>query len=82
MKKIKLVITSCVFIISYISFGQNQTIESSSIKQPSIDLRSNEHHEVALEVLKASKVWISNFNNGNSSACVQGYYSKAIMAYK
>jgi len=80
MKKIKLVITSCVFIISYITFGQNQTIESSSIKQSSIDLRSNEHHEVALEVLKASKVWISNFNNGNSSACVQGYYSKAIMS--
>lgn len=37
------------------------------------------HHQVALEVLKASKEWIQSFNKGDWESCVNGYEDMAIM---
>lgn len=38
------------------------------------------HHEVALEVLQASKDWIKEFNRGNDEAAVKGYEKNAVMS--
>ena len=38
------------------------------------------HHKIALEVLKASKEWIQQFNKGNAKACVAGYTDNAVMS--
>ncbi|GAA4273173.1 hypothetical protein U6A24_07840 [Aquimarina gracilis] len=47
--------------------------EKTQIKPSFIGDITTFHHEVALEVLNASKNWIMNFNAGNAVACVKGY---------
>lgn len=37
------------------------------------------HHKVALEVLTASKAWITAFNAGKAETCVAGYTQDAVM---
>ncbi|CAL2105058.1 conserved hypothetical protein [Tenacibaculum sp. 190524A02b] len=38
------------------------------------------HHNIALEVLKASKTWTENFNKGNSEYCVNAYDETAVLS--
>ncbi|MGB0870599.1 MAG: hypothetical protein ACPGSD_13460 [Flavobacteriales bacterium] len=38
------------------------------------------HHDVALEVLNASKIWTENFNKGNTEYCVNAYDQSAILS--
>jgi len=72
MKHIRAIITLLVLIVSISSFGQseNTNTEYSPVA----------HHKIALEVLEASKKWISSFNNGNAESCVQGYAQEAVMS--
>ena len=37
------------------------------------------HHQVAMEVLQASKNWINAFNKGKAAQCVAGYKKDAVM---
>ncbi len=79
MKGIKTVITSMVLMIGLISCEQKPNTEVQ-IKQSFIEHPPTLHHEVALEVLNASKNWIESFNKGNAEACVKGYDTKAVMS--
>ncbi|KZS42930.1 hypothetical protein AWE51_16390 [Aquimarina aggregata] len=79
MKSIKTVITVAVLMTNLISCGQQSDTEKNQIKQSFVAHTPTSHHEVALEVLNASKNWIMNFNSGNAAACIKGYDTKAIM---
>ena len=79
MKSIKTVITAIVLIVSLTSYGQKSNTEKVQNKQSFVEHTPTLHHEVALEVLNASKNWIANFNKGNAEACVKGYDAKAII---
>lgn len=61
------------------SFGQTSKNGNKLSQQSYTKNTPTELHETALEVLKASKAWISNFNTKNIDACMQGYAQKAIM---
>ncbi|WP_338410400.1 hypothetical protein [uncultured Flavobacterium sp.] len=80
MKNIKTVITTIVLMIGLVSCEQNSNTKKTQIKQSFTEHTPTAHHEVALEVLNASKNWIANFNKGNATACVQGYDAKAVMS--
>ncbi len=80
MKSIKTVITVTVLMIYVTSYGQKSNTEKAPIKQSFTTHTPISHHQVALEVLNASKNWIMNFNSGNAAACIKGYDTKAIMS--
>jgi len=79
MKSIKTVITAIVLMISITSCGQKSDTGTIQTKQSFVQHTPTLHHEVALEVLSASKNWIANFNKGNAEACAKGYAAKATM---
>ncbi len=79
MKRIKTVITAAALMIYLTSCGQKSNTEKTQIKPSFIGDITTLHHEVALEVLNASKNWIMNFNAGNAVACVKGYDRNAIV---
>ncbi|WP_109301383.1 hypothetical protein [Aquimarina sp. AU474] len=83
MKYLKRTITTIVLGINLVSYAQKTThseFKKESIQQSYIGHSPTKHHEVALEVIRASKAWIVNFNKGNSQACVDVYDQKAIMS--
>lgn len=80
MKSIKTVIIALIFVMGLTSCEQKLNPEKNKIKQSFIAHTPTLHHKVALEVLNASKKWITNFNEGNSEACIKGYDTKAIMS--
>lgn len=49
------------------------------IEQSYIQHDPTAHHQIALEVLNASKQWINAFNTGNSDYCVAAYLEDAVM---
>ncbi|MTI30426.1 hypothetical protein [Xanthovirga aplysinae] len=53
--------------------------KATSVTQSFQEHSTIAHHQIALEVIKASKDWINNFNNGNVEACVNGYTKEAIL---
>lgn len=59
-----------------------EQVEESNVVNEQRYNRTNplEHHQVALEVLEASKKWINAFNNGDAKACVDGYTKDAVMS--
>lgn len=67
-------------IIGFLSCKQESIIKKPQITQSYIEHSPTAHHNIALDVLQASKEWISNFNNGNALACVQGYDTNAVMS--
>ncbi|CAM1352828.1 Cif family virulence factor [Tenacibaculum halocynthiae] len=79
MKRFKIVLPIFIFLIVSNSFGQISKNKNKSPQQSYISHSPTKHHKVALEVLKASKTWISNFNTKNIKACLQGYSKKAVM---
>ena len=51
------------------------TIKEEPVKVQAYQEHSpTKHHEVALEVLAASKAWIQAFNKANAEACVKRIY--------
>ncbi|KAB1154239.1 hypothetical protein F7018_14800 [Tenacibaculum aiptasiae] len=71
MRNLRARILTVLLGISALTFGQNT--QAFSTYKPTAQ------HKVALEVLKASKEWIANFNKGNAKACVNGYTQNAVM---
>ena len=59
------------------SFGQKETKEI--IVQSYQEHSPTKYHTIALEVLNASKNWISAFNNGDVKTCLKNYDSSAIV---
>lgn len=79
MKRIKVIVLAITAIIGFSSYGQKTNIEKAP-KQSFVEHTPTAHHQTALEVLKASKDWIRNFNAGNVEACVMGYDATAILS--
>ncbi|MFC5046528.1 YybH family protein [Aquimarina hainanensis] len=78
MKRIKMITTALLTGLFFTpSFGQEETKEI--IPQSYQEHSPTKHHEIALEVLKASEDWIETFNKGNAAAYVKDYDSSAIM---
>ena len=78
MKSLKVVMIGIAIVIS--SCEQKATIDKERIKQAFVEHSPTKHHEIALEVLSASKEWINQFNNGNIEACVNRYDENAVMS--
>lgn len=81
----KSISTSIILIALAIGFTScKQEVENKTdkitIKQSFIEHSPTAHHEIALEVLSASKAWIENFNKGNAENCVKGYDKDAVMS--
>lgn len=77
MKNITTGIIAIVLAIGTTSCQQKpatKTVQSYTQHSPT------RHHEVALEVLNASKKWIEEFNKGNAAKCVAGYTKNAVMS--
>lgn len=80
MKNSRKGISMFLIVIGFISCKQEAVVEKPQITQSFIEHSPTSHHNIALDVLNASKDWISNFNQGNAIACVQGYDTTAIMS--
>ncbi|MGY0426762.1 MAG: hypothetical protein ACWIPI_08045 [Polaribacter sp.] len=82
MIPIKTAITTIILILGLglTSCKQKPDTEKVQTKQSFTEHIPIKHHEIALEVLSASKKWIINFNKGNAVACVKGYDAKAVMS--
>ena len=79
MKSIKTAIIIIVLAVGFTSCKKELKTEKPSIKQSFTEHTPTAHHQIALEVLNASKAWLNNFNNGNAEACVKGYDQNATM---
>lgn len=79
MKRIKSTITVFVLVLSYIACTGQESEKQQQV-QSYIEHSPTRHHEIALEVLKASKEWILEFNKGNAKACVVRYDKNAVMS--
>lgn len=82
MKGMKGIILGMVVVISFISCNQqsDHTKKPEKVQQSYQEHTAISHHQVALEVLNASKEWIQEFNKGNAEFCVKGYDANAIMS--
>jgi len=71
-----LILVSSLFVAC--NTKEEQTVEAKEQRYN----RENplEHHEIALEVLEASKAWIKAFNQGDAKTCVEGYAEDAVMS--
>ena len=76
MKSILKGITLLLLIISFISCKEELKKE---VKQSFTEHSPTAHHKIALEILKASKNWITNFNKGKVDACINKYDKNAMM---
>ena len=50
------------------------------VEEPLIGHSATAHHEIALEVITASKNWIKNFNEGNIQTCMSTYDPNATLS--
>lgn len=67
-----IVLTSC---------AQQQTVnEEKKVIQSYNKQKPTAHHEIALEVIGASKEWITNFNKGAKENIIGGYAETAVMS--
>ncbi|GAA4275998.1 Cif family virulence factor [Aquimarina mytili] len=81
MKRIKGIIKVLILVVSFISCAQKpEDTNPEKTQQSYQEHTSTAHHKIALEVIKASKDWIANFNKGNAEVCVKGYDAKAVMS--
>ncbi len=81
MKRINKVLLAGLILVSSIACTQEKkTTEKKIVKQSYQEHSPIKHHEVALEVLQASKNWIKEFNKGNAEAAVRGYEKNAVMS--
>lgn len=76
MKHIKLNPYTFVYLVLFAISG---TMATAQPKQSYSKHSSTAHHQVALEVLQASKKWINAFNKGKADKCVRGYKKNAVM---
>ncbi|WP_350293722.1 hypothetical protein [uncultured Croceitalea sp.] len=60
------------------SYAQT-TSAKEKISQRYTEQNSTTQHQVALDILAASKVWITNFNKGNKKAVIEAYAPTAVM---
>ncbi|WP_196889476.1 YybH family protein [Aureivirga sp. CE67] len=79
MKRIETLLVAIFVGITLISCSEQKEIKKETITQSYQQHSPTKHHEIALEVLEASKKWIQSFNKGNAANCVQGYDSTAVM---
>ncbi|WP_420571246.1 hypothetical protein [Kordia sp.] len=79
MKSIKITMIALIITLSFTACSGQTNSEKEPI-QAYIQHAPTTHHEVALEVLKASKEWILQFNTGNAKACVDRYDKNAVMS--
>lgn len=78
--KVAFFVSVSLIIFNLCSCSPSETIkETESIQQSFQEHSPLAHHQVALEVLEASKNWINAFNNGNGQACVDAYSENAVM---
>lgn len=77
MKAIFSIIT-ILFCFNLTSFAQSEGVKLNN-HQAYQEHSPLAHHHTALEVLKASKAWIDDFNKGNSQKCVDRYADNATM---
>lgn len=80
MKNIKVGILALLVTIGFVSCKEKSKTEPIEVKQSFVEHSPTKHHEIALEVLDASKKWIKEFNKGNAEACVKGYDENAVMS--
>ena len=73
-KKTIIILTTLMAVASY-----GQKTEKKLVKQSFTEHTPTAHHAIALDVLSASKAWITNFNKGNVEACVQAYDDNTVM---
>ena len=78
MKTIAIKSTTFLVLISMLSCKQMS--KDTNNKQSFSEQTATAHHSTALEVLTASKTWITNFNSSNTKACLAGYDEKATMS--
>lgn len=78
MKNSKIGILVIAIVTSFIAC--NPKVKENVVKQSYTSHTPTAYHTTALEVLKASKEWIQNFNKGNGEACVSGYTENAVMS--
>ncbi len=81
MRLFSLFVSLCLFIACQPK-SNDKTSEKAPVQQTVQSYISHKplaHHKIALEVLAASKQWISSFNAGNSEYCVTAYQKDAVM---
>ncbi|WP_132066166.1 hypothetical protein [Aquimarina spinulae] len=79
--KVAKTIALCLILVISIAWIQHKPTEKKEIvKQSYVEHSPTAHHEIALEVLNASKEWIAAFNEGKSNICIEGYDTKAVMS--
>lgn len=59
--------------------SQTTTVKEKVVQRYS-DQKPTAHHKVALEVIQASKNWITSFNEGNIKEVLQGYAPTAVLS--
>ena len=80
MTLVKKLLMLSIVMLAFVACNQQDKTTSEPQKQSYTNHTPIAHHEVALEVITASKDWISNFNSGNAKACVAGYTADAVMS--
>jgi len=80
MRNIRISFIALLITISFFSCQENEQVKNLELKQSYTEHSPTLHHEIALEVLSASKRWIKDFNAGNIEGCIKGYSSTAVMS--
>ncbi|EZH72851.1 hypothetical protein ATO12_22240 [Aquimarina atlantica] len=80
MKVVNTVILCLILIVSIAWIQDKPEEKKETVKQSYAEHSPTAHHEIALEVLNASKEWILAFNKGKSNTCIEGYDPKAMMS--
>ncbi len=80
MKHLKTIVTAITLVIAFTSCIRQDKTKKAPVTQSYQEHGTTAHHEVALEVLSASKNWIEQFNKGNTRACLDRYDNNATMS--
>ncbi len=81
-KRIKGIMLGLAIVMSYVSCTQKKedSKQPEKTQQSYLNHSPTKHHQIALDVLDASKKWIEEFNKGNTKACIMSYDTNAIMS--